>query len=410
MGTPSKCVVCKERQLTSLPKLGELTHSGYCPTCAEDLARRSVGALACYERVPPDLLALLEEELGEEGPSRRLRRLAEITYPTGYAAGILVAISRIYQADAIEQHRRVLRSEGRVVFGKFRYSRSSIRDTPIDLENAGRERYQGRAVGILRDRLASHMASGGHLWLFILDPDPPAALWQGAIDGFDFAEHLGSSRTPAFGLPALDCTDVSRLIPNYYWLDEHHHHLRYHCNYWFLLSSLRQIDVQALAAMRDLETGGSITLGTSQLYPAEVSISEDELRDVSGQRGVARSRVKSSKGLSVPFGLLLKSLQRVRLTPHASRNLTACQPAMLRQLTDLLVRMERCAHATGDMGIRCRMVPDGHGLMEFPITSGGRVAAGWHQSSWRIVGIEPRHREGESFWNEMRHQWRQLVR
>jgi len=66
MGKPSLCSVCKKHQLASIPRLGELSHQGYCLQCARDIAARSVESLAHHGAVEPALVDLLRELLDLE--------------------------------------------------------------------------------------------------------------------------------------------------------------------------------------------------------------------------------------------------------------------------------------------------------------------------------------------------------
>jgi hypothetical protein len=404
MGKPSLCGKCKKRQLTSVADFEPFSHAGYCQQCAEEEVKRFLGILVYYERISENFLELLDDPIALEGMARRIRRLREIEYPQKRDVGLLVAVSRQYQADGIEQHQQILKKYGKVVFGKFRFTRSGVGSTALDLENAGRERYEGVNVSILSQRVSDHLQQNRLLYLYILDPDPPASLWRGLIDTVSFSTAGQDNAT--FTVPEFKVGQTGRLIPSYYWFEDESQELKYHCNFWFLLRSLEAIDPKALSCMEDLEREEAITLATSQLYPAEVAV-EPTCIDILGARQAELQVSEEEPGrVRVAIGSIIHALKRVKFTKRARRDLERCHNDMLHQVIDLVIQMERAGSELQQMAVRKNKVGT-KGLMEFAPTAAGRVAAGWLGGKWWIVGINEDHKD--HFWQEMTQAWREEI-
>ena len=404
MAKASRCRECDRQQLTALPRFAELSHSGWCQDCAEAILRRSVRALAYYRPDIAPLVDLVEGELHNEEPQQRVRRLSQLQYPDGAGVGVLVAISRLYAADAIEQHQDVLADQGIVAFGKFRYARETPKGgtaTPRPLETLERERHEGVARDWFLRRARGLLDAARPMHLFVIDPDPPARMWVGSVA--DVHVRPGSLCDHDFAVPEFGDHQASDIVPDYYWLDPgDKRHLRYHCNFWFLLSSIREIDASALADMTDLETADRITLATSQLYPAEVLFEYDAIAPL------AQSSSGSRSGPGVVAAVvdkLVGHLQRVFFTAAARGDLEKSPQDMIDQVVCLLVDLERDGKPAGGRG---RKVADGDGLIEFSPTGPGRVAAAWLANRWLVVGLDSQHRE--HFWRRMKQRWRDVHR
>jgi hypothetical protein len=217
------------------------------------------------------------------------------------------------------------------------------------------------------------------------------------------AGHSSDFSPPEF--PGYAARDV---VPPYYWLEPQQRvHLKYHCNYWFLINSLEQISAAALLDMRDLETEGGFTLATAQLYPAEVSLPKDAIVALSARPPKSPPVTAMLKSVSLDFPSLLRGLTRVKLIAPAQRDLARSGQAMVDQTADLVVRMERSGGDIRALGIRSEPVPESHGLTEFYVGSASRVAAGWLANSWWIVGLSAAHPDAH-FWKLAKRRWLEL--
>jgi len=402
------CTRCHTATLVAASTLADYDHHGYCEPCARELARTALGSLVHYGTVPRALADLLEGELQDGEVARRLRRLGSLTYPPNRIVGVLVAISRRYADDTIKKHQEVLSRNGVVAFGKFLY----IRQRPDDpdsvkpLSSLGYERHEGPAVGFFDQRARNWLSSGRPLHLFVLDPDPPATMWMGRVA--QVAMRKSAGRRSDFAPPEFEGYAARDVVPAYYWLEpQKKQHLKYHCNYWFLIDSLEQISAAALLAMTDLETDGEITLATAQLYPAEVSLPAQAVTVISSR---PPKSVPVSAGLgrvTIDFASLLRGLARVRVLGQAQEEMEKAGRAMVNQIADLAVRMERCGHDVRAMGIRADWVADASGLMEFYVGDASRVAAGWIANNWWLVGLSEAHPD-DRFWQLMRRRWVEL--
>jgi hypothetical protein len=346
---------------------------------------------------------LLEGELQSGQLAYRLERLRTLEYPTDCAIGILVAVNRTYAVDTIERHQDVLTRRGVVAFGKFLYARAGGDAAPFrSLSTLGRERHEGPAAAWFRERITARLGSGNPLKLLILDPDPPASMWVGNVT--EALARTSPAGKPDFAAPEFAEHAARDVVPNYYWLEgQKRLRLKYHCNFWALIDRLDQIDATALVDMKDLETSAPVTLATAQLYPAEVSLSEASLRMVSPRPSPKRAARAAARGLSLDLAKLLRGLDRVEVVPPADEELATSPQDMIDQTAALAVRLER--HGREPLGIRTKAVADGRGLREFTVTGGGRVAAGWNDGKWWIVGLSAQHPEGTRFWREMTKRW-----
>jgi hypothetical protein len=338
----------------------------------------------------------------------RLKRLESMTYPSDGVTGVLVAISRRYADDTIRAHQDVRAHRGAVAFGKFLYRRERPGDStsvkPVSI--LGRERHEGPAIGFFERRAKAWLGSGRLLSLFVLDPDPPANMWMGRIA--QVAMRTSAGHAPDFSPPEFPGYAARDVVPSYYWLEPQKRvHLKYHCNYWFLISSLEQISADALLDMRDLETDDGVTLATAQLYPAEVSLPEKAVVTLSSRPPRSPLVSPALRSVFLDFPALLRGLTRVKLVASAQRDLAHSEQAMVDQTADLVVRMERCGRDVRAIGVRFEPVPESHGLMEFYVANASRVAAGWLADDWWIVGLSAAHPD-DHFWKLAKRRWIEL--
>lgn len=215
----------------------------------------------------------------------------------------------------------------------------------------------------------------------------------------------GATRLPGcFEPPTFaEHSEVRNLIPRYYWSDESRDDLVYHCNFWFLLDSLNEVNIALLSQLLDLETGAPITLATQVLYPAEVSFDETNISEVDDLDSITPSGAPPSRPPRI-LQHLNDSLQYVEFTERALSDLAAAPDDFQKQVIQLTLRLERREGSLDKLGVKFEHVKGTKDLLEFEPTGGGRLFLGT-ADSLVVFALSSQHPE-RNFYQRLVTRWK----